>query len=266
MNLESQGPTPSSEWKKLTLNGVSVATDADSLEDEKLIEKDEDEDKLKFSAVDESEKSVSVKPSGPIPMGAVGRTLVFPRQDTVFKSKESLPFDEANSLVWIDRPFQKRREQTKAWLAHFLVGISVGTVAFLMQIMEEIINEKVIEHTQALISNKDTNIWFSAMMFYGVMAAIFATIASIMTTYWGPGASGSGVAELIGYMNGVNYPDFIGIKTLITKTIGVTLAVTGKLCVGKEGPLAHIGANIGIMVLYIPGLGFEYLRNDERKR
>ena len=90
--------------------------------------------------------------------------------------------------------------------------------------------------------------------------------AGILTTYYGPGASGSGVAELIGYMNGVNYPDFIGINTLITKAVGVTLAVTGKLCVGKEGPLAHIGANIGIMVLYIPGLGFEFLRNDDKKR
>lgn len=93
---------------------------------------------------------------------------------------------------------------------------------------------------------------------------MWAMIAGLMTTYYGPGASGSGVAELIGYMNGVNYPDFISIPTLITKTVGVTLAVTGKLCVGKEGPLAHIGANIGIMVLYIPG--FEFLRNDEKKR
>ena len=90
--------------------------------------------------------------------------------------------------------------------------------------------------------------------------------AGILTTYYGPGASGSGVAELIGYMNGINYPDFIGINTLITKAVGVTFAVTGKLCVGKEGPLAHIGAIVGLSVLYIPGLGFEFLRNEDKKR
>ena len=73
-----------------------------------------------------------------------------------------------------------------------------------------------------------------------------------MTTYWGPGASGSGVAELIGYLNGVNYPGFIGVNTLITKIIGVVFAVSGRLCIGKEGPLAHIGANIGAMAPYIP--------------
>jgi chloride channel 7 len=27
-----------------------------------------------------------------------------------------------------------------------------------------------------------------------------------LTTFWGTGAAGSGVAEVIGYLNGVNYP------------------------------------------------------------
>lgn len=67
-------------------------------------------------------------------------------------------------------------------------------------------------------------------------------------------------------MNGINYPDFIGIPTLLTKCIGVTLAVCGKLCIGKEGPLAHIGAVIAVMVAYIPGLGNEFTLNDDKKR
>ena len=66
-----------------------------------------------------------------------------------------------------------------------------------------------------------------------------------MTTYWGTGAMGSGVAEVIGYINGVNYPKAIDFSTTITKIFGVVLAVAGGLAVGKEGPLAHIGANFG---------------------
>jgi len=85
-----------------------------------------------------------------------------------------------------------------------------------------------------------------------------------MTTYWGPGANGSGVAELVGYLNGVNYPDFISLPTFVTKCVGVTFAVAGKLCIGKEGPLAHIGAIIGAFTLYLPGM--DHLRNDEQKR
>ena len=85
-----------------------------------------------------------------------------------------------------------------------------------------------------------------------------------MTTYWGPGAAGSGVAELVGYLNGVNYPDFISLPTFVTKVVGVTLAVAGKLCVGKEGPLAHIGGIIGAFTLYLPGM--DHFRNDDQKR
>ncbi len=81
-----------------------------------------------------------------------------------------------------------------------------------------------------------------------------------MTLYWGTGAMGSGVAEVIGVINGVNYPDAINIKTLITKIFGVTLAVAGGLAIGKEGPLAHIGANLGSgLVTQIPL--FKFLRN-----
>jgi len=40
--------------------------------------------------------------------------------------------------------------------------------------------------------------------------------------------------------------------------LGVVLAVIGSLCVGKEGPLAHIGAILGVMVIYAPIDGFKY--------
>lgn len=106
----------------------------------------------------------------------------------------------------------------------------------------------------------------TAFIAFAAVSSSYGLIAGLMTTYFGPGASGSGVAELVGYLNGVNYPNFLGFRTLSTKIIGIALAVNAKLVVGKEGPLAHIGTNLGAMVLYIPGLGFEFLRNDDKKR
>jgi H+/Cl- antiporter ClcA len=102
-------------------------------------------------------------------------------------------------------------------------------------------------------------------LIYASIAAIWAFLGGAMTTYYGPAANGSGVAEVIGYLNGVNYPGFMQINTLLTKIMGVTFAVSAKLCVGKEGPLAHIGSIIGVGVLYLP-FGFEHLQNDEIKR
>jgi len=105
-----------------------------------------------------------------------------------------------------------------------------------------------------------------AWAWFAGMSGLYGFISSSMTTYWAPGATGSGVAELVGYLNGVNYPGWIDLKVLVTKIIGVTFAVCGRLAVGKEGPLAHIGAIIGALVIYIPGLDFEFLRNDTQKR
>ena len=87
-----------------------------------------------------------------------------------------------------------------------------------------------------------------------------------MSLYFGPGAIASGVAETLAYVNGVNFPNFISWPTLITKCIGVSLAVAGDIKVGKEGPLAHIGSIIAVIMLYIPWRFNRAFRNDKDKR
>jgi chloride channel 7 len=198
-------------------------------------------------------------------MPAYGNTLVFPREDNVFKTKESLSYEEAHSLVWKDRTCVKKVEDFKEWLAHAFVGILVGTVAFLMTLNEGLISDNIFHKMTSMM--KDGNQYdIRPWLFYAGTAAICGLAASWLTTYIGPGASMSGLPELVGYLNGVNYPNYISVRSLVVKVVGVTLAVSGKLVVGKEGPLAHIGAVCGVLVLYIPGCGFEFLRNDESKR
>lgn len=45
-------------------------------------------------------------------------------------------------------------------------------------------------------------------------------------------------------------------RTGVVKTVGVVLAVVGSLCVGKEGPLAHIGTVAAMVIIYLPYGGF----------
>ena len=101
---------------------------------------------------------------------------------------------------------------------------------------------------------------------YTVYGTVFVLIACLLTIYVGPGANGSGVAEIMGMLNGVNYPNAIGVRTLFTKIVGTVFAVSGGLTIGKEGPLAHIGANVGALVCHLPIKGFYTLRNDVIKR
>jgi H+/Cl- antiporter ClcA len=104
--------------------------------------------------------------------------------------------------------------------------------------------------------------WLTFLMF----SILFGGTAALMTVFIGPGAAGGGTAELMGYLNGINYPNFIGLRTLFVKIIGLGLAVSSGLCIGKEGPLAHIGAVLGHCVLYLPFGFLSYFRNDVDKR
>jgi len=94
----------------------------------------------------------------------------------------------------------------------------------------------------------------------------FVAIASLLSVYLAPAAIGSGVAEAMGLMNGIAYQDYICLKTLVVKCIGIAFAVAGGLCGGKEGPLVHIGSIVGYATAYLPIPITKYFRNDFEKR
>ena len=57
-----------------------------------------------------------------------------------------------------------------------------------------------------------------------------------------PVAAGSGIPETKCFLNGINLPRVMRIKTLLCKLTGVTFSVAGGLPCGKEGPMIHSGA------------------------
>jgi chloride channel 7 len=59
-----------------------------------------------------------------------------------------------------------------------------------------------------------------------------------------PAAAGSGIPMVKCYLNGIKIPKVVRIKTLIAKALGISLAVSGGLACGKEGPMIHSGSII----------------------
>jgi len=135
-----------------------------------------------------------------------------------------------------------------------------------MVLFEDNVTKWKKDETDRILNNSaDADVW-GAWSFYVFCSMGFAVFSSCMTVYWGPGANGSGVAEIIAIMNGINYPGVFTIPTFITKALGVVCAVVGGLTIGKEGPLAHIGACVGVYVAALPIKHFDFLRNDVNKR
>ena len=66
-------------------------------------------------------------------------------------------------------------------------------------------------------------------------------ISSIIIVFFRPSASGSGVPELIGFLNGTFLRRIFNLKTFIAKFISCALSVGSGMPVGPEGPMIHLG-------------------------
>lgn len=139
----------------------------------------------------------------------------------------------------------------------------MGVIAFIIDVIVEFIENGKINATQNILDNGAIG---SAWLLFILISMCLGGAAAFLTAYVGPGAAGGGTAELMGYLNGINYPKFISLRTLLVKIVALILAVSSGLCIGKEGPLAHIGAIIGHCVVYLPFSFFAPFRNDMDKR
>lgn len=76
-------------------------------------------------------------------------------------------------------------------------------------------------------------------------------------------AAGSGVAEVKVILSGFVLHGYLGVTTLIAKTIGLILSVASGLSIGKEGPYVHIATCIGNITCR---LFTKYRTNDGKRR
>mmetsp|Transcript_9297 Transcript_9297/g.17509 ORF Transcript_9297/g.17509 Transcript_9297/m.17509 type:complete len:820 (-) Transcript_9297:3837-6296(-) len=114
----------------------------------------------------------------------------------------------------------------------------------------------------------------SAFLAFLFFQTLFALIASFFV-YLEPVSGGSGIPEIKCFLNGIDLPRVVRIKTLICKVVGVTFSVAAGLPVGKEGPMVHSGSVVAAAVSQgktkLWGIDtsftkFSDFRNDREKR
>ncbi|KAK4983843.1 hypothetical protein LTR50_006970 [Elasticomyces elasticus] len=76
-------------------------------------------------------------------------------------------------------------------------------------------------------------------------------------------AAGSGVAEVKVILSGFVLHGYLGVKTLVAKTLALSLSVGSGLSIGKEGPYVHIATCVGnVACRLFP----KYNHNDGKRR
>ena len=76
-------------------------------------------------------------------------------------------------------------------------------------------------------------------------------------------AAGSGVAEVKVILSGFVVHGYLGVQTLVVKTLALILSVASGLSLGKEGPFVHIAACVGNIACRMFS---KYNHNDGKRR
>ena len=85
----------------------------------------------------------------------------------------------------------------------------------------------------------------SPLIFFFFVNTSLALLACLPVVLFSKEAAGSGIPEVMGYLNGVHIRKLLKLRTLLAKIWGTVMIVSSGAAVGPEGPLVHSGAIIG---------------------
>ena len=128
---------------------------------------------------------------------------VYPRPDTAYQAKSSTDYQLSKSNIYQRFYPRGKKVDIYAWLIFAIIGVIMGIMAFLVDVIVEKLVEWKWEFTQNLLD--DGNVWGGGFL-YIFISVLYSLIAALLTVYVGPGAMGSGIAELMGYFNGIHIP------------------------------------------------------------
>lgn len=135
-----------------------------------------------------------------------------------------------------------------------IIGIVTATIGVTLDIVTGWIRKFHVFLATGVAENADDfSVWgYLVWIIFGVFVAF---LAAKLTDKISPAAVGSGIPELKCYLNGADRvmmgggnanraTKFLSFRTLISKLVGLTLAIGSGLWVGKEGPYTHTSAII----------------------
>ncbi|XP_061164571.1 H(+)/Cl(-) exchange transporter 4-like isoform X2 [Saccostrea echinata] len=105
--------------------------------------------------------------------------------------------------------------------------------------------------------------YVTTYLLYVVWAIVFSMLAAMFVRVFAPYACGSGIPEIKTILSGFIIRGYLGKWTLLTKSVGMMLAVSAGLSLGKEGPFVHVACCCGNIFSY---LFPKYGSNEAKKR
>ena len=165
---------------------------------------------------------------------------------------------------------QPARLDWDRWVMMGLIGFFTGITGFLLHQVIDVIADCKWKFTKQFVLDADFGLaWLTASIY----SLTFVLISTALVVLLRPSAAGSGMPELIGFLNGTMVRHIFNIKTYAVKFVSCALAVGAGMPVGPEGPMIHLGSLVGAGLSQFQSktLGiklpfFERFRNSEDRR
>lgn len=138
---------------------------------------------------------------------------------------------------------EKYKKNIIKWSALLVIGAIVGIAAFVLHLIIDGLSTLRWGVAHDILNDVGPEY---AWMYFTALSIIYVGVASYFTSYHAPSSAGSGIPEVKSILNGVNLKDVLAFKTCLVNFFGVSLAVSGGLCVGLEGPLVQTGSAVAL--------------------
>lgn len=138
------------------------------------------------------------------------------------------PNSEAYRKSLTSRPTQNT---VARWRMMALIGFAVGSMAYVVKNTVEVLLEVRAEVMEHMLEEGHL---VSAWAWVAGYSTGLATLAAALVVVLRPAAAGSGIPEVIAYLNGTHLPQIFNLKTLAVKFVSLILALGAGLPLGPE--------------------------------
>mmetsp|Transcript_31646 Transcript_31646/g.56813 ORF Transcript_31646/g.56813 Transcript_31646/m.56813 type:complete len:826 (-) Transcript_31646:928-3405(-) len=145
------------------------------------------------------------------------------------------------------------RLKTRKWFFMILLGTVLGLLAwFVRECLSLVMTMKTGLVEGISVDTKGLPPALGQMHILATLLVVnvgLAGLSSLLVVVLEPTAAGSGVPEVIATLNGIDVPGVFSARPLFVKLASLICAVCSGLPVGLQGPLIHIGAQVGHFIV-----------------
>ncbi|XP_044722058.1 voltage gated chloride channel domain-containing protein [Hirsutella rhossiliensis] len=180
------------------------------------------------------------------------------------RRKRAAGFYGRGQLSWRYRLWESY-DAAQGWIVVTIIGVAIGLNAAFLNIITEWLSDIKMGHcTTAFYLNEKFCCWgedngcphwhrwtgFEPFNYfiYIAFATFFAFVSAALVKSFAPYAAGSGISEIKCIIAGFVMKGFLGLRTLLIKSVCLPLAIASGLSVGKEGPSVHYAVCTGNVV------------------